>query len=322
MSGLTDQINSKYFEAKNALNPSKGSVIDVYVEDLEDIAFWKGLFDKCELQTKIHPASQTSLKRGKCTLLQKVNDVGKYLILCVDSDYDYLLHNHTEQSKHINQNPYIFQTYTYSIENFKCYAENLHEVMLQATYQDQEELFDYITFLKSYSSIIYDLFLYSLYHIKKESKIFTHSDFLKTIKLGRVDILSQGQDVLTKLKETVEQKRVTLKTISEQHIQQLKTQLHQLGVTPENTYLFINGHILCDNVVLMFLKPLATHLKNKYYLQISKVKKTDNEENDREQQYNNLTTDITSILHHHTNYYDCFLMDKIFSDIETYKQNS
>ena len=93
-------------------------------------------------------------------------------------------------------------------------------------------------------------------------------------------------------------------------------------MTPENTYLFINGHILCDNVVLMFLKPLATHLIEKQYSQISKLKTTDKEENDRKQQYNRLITKIPLILRHHTNYYDCFLMDKIFSDIETYKRHS
>jgi len=57
MSGLIDKITSDFSEAKNALNKSKGTVIDVYVENEDDIPFWKDIFEKYGLQTKIHPAS-------------------------------------------------------------------------------------------------------------------------------------------------------------------------------------------------------------------------------------------------------------------------
>ena len=113
MSRLKDKINSDFFKAKNNLNKSKGELeqIAVFVENEDDILFWKDIFDKCSLQTKIHLASRTSLERGKSAVLK--HNVGKLLILCVDSDYDYLLQDHTNDSKLINSNPYIFQTYTY-----------------------------------------------------------------------------------------------------------------------------------------------------------------------------------------------------------------
>jgi hypothetical protein len=41
MSGLIDKITSDFFEAQNALNKSKGIVIEVYVENEDDIPFWK-----------------------------------------------------------------------------------------------------------------------------------------------------------------------------------------------------------------------------------------------------------------------------------------
>lgn len=37
------------------------------------------------------------------------------------------------------------------------------------------------------------------------------------------------------------------------------------------------------------------------------------------QQYQNSVTEIKTLLFHNTDYYDCFLMNKIFSDIESYK---
>ena len=43
-------------------------------------------------------------------------ELGRSLIACVDSDYDFLLQGATNVSRKINRNPYIFQTYGYAIE--------------------------------------------------------------------------------------------------------------------------------------------------------------------------------------------------------------
>lgn len=331
MSGLIDKITSDFSEAKNALNKSKGTVIDVYVENEDDIPFWKDIFDKYDLQTKIHPASRESLDRGKTEVLKQINGVGKAKILCVDSDYDYLLQGYTFVSKIINENPYVFQTYTYSIENFKCYAESLHGVVVKATLQDEPQLFDYVDFLKSYSSIIYDLFIYSLHHEKEQSKSFTMTDFSNTIKLlDQVDMTSSVQKALKKLKESVEKQMATLDKISDKQISQFKKELRMLGVTPENTYLFIKGHTLYDNVVCMFLVPIERHLKSEHYRRISELKKDnkeathkDNEEAiNRTNQYKKSVTKIELVLRNNTNYHDCFLMKKISDDIGNYKQVS
>ena len=317
------KINSDYFEGENSLNKPDEAVIHVYVENEDDIPFWKDVFNKCGLRTKIHPASQTSLARGKTEILKRKNDVGKFLILCVDSDYDYLLQSHTDDSKTINENPYIFQTYTYSIENFKCYAESLHGVVVKATLQDEPlQFFDYAKFLKEYSSVIYDLFIYSLHHAKKQSNSFTIDDFSKTIKLlSPVDIPSQGQEALTKLEKAVKNKMATLYKISDKQINQFKKELHKLGVTPENTYLFIKGHTLYDNVVCMFLEPIVGYLKSKQFKQISELKKDEEEATNRRNQYKKSITNFELILRNNTDYYDCFLIKKILSDIGKYNQH-
>ncbi len=242
MSSIKREINSDHFEVENVFNKSDGTIIIVYVENEDDIPFWKDIFDKSNMRTEIHPASQTSLARGKKEVLKQKNCVGEFLILCVDSDYDYLLQSHTDNSKAINESPYIFQTYTYSIENYKCYAESLHRVMVRATLQDKQELFDYVKFLKEYSSIIYDLFIYSLHYAKEKSDSFTIKDFSKTIKLlEQVDYSSQEPEALEKLKKAVKEKFAILDKIPDKKINQFKEELHKLGVEPENTYLFMRG---------------------------------------------------------------------------------
>jgi hypothetical protein len=65
------------------------------------------------------------------------------------------------QDPEVNNNPYIFQTYTYAIENHKCAPANLNRIVKQATLIKGE--FDFVTFLEKYSQIIYTVFLYVLY---------------------------------------------------------------------------------------------------------------------------------------------------------------
>ena len=172
MSRLLDNIEPGYFEAINSLKPKKAAkTIMVYVENENDIPFWRGVFEKYapHLHFEISfPSHQ--LARGKLEVLKI--QAGEYLLLCVDSDYDYLLQDATEVSKRINHDPYIFQTYAYSIENYKCYAESLKEVCVSSSLND-ENLFDLVGFMRLYSNIIYKLFLYSYEFEKQGNNSFT-----------------------------------------------------------------------------------------------------------------------------------------------------
>jgi len=137
MSRLLDNIKSDYFKAINSLKPKKAAkTIMVYIENEDDIPFWRGVFDRYapHLHFEISFPSY-HLARGKEEVLKI--QAGEYLLLCVDSDYDYLLQDATEVSKRINHDPYIFQTYTYSIENYKCYAESLKEVCVSSSLNDK-----------------------------------------------------------------------------------------------------------------------------------------------------------------------------------------
>ncbi|MDM8564795.1 DUF4435 domain-containing protein [Candidatus Halobeggiatoa sp. HSG11] len=334
--GIKDKVNSDFFGGRNYYNKSKGEekLITVFVESEDDIPFWKDIFDKSNLRTKIYPGSQTSPARGREEVLKharlkydkdgskfEITGVGKYLILCVDSDCSYLLKNRTENSKKINGSPYIFQTYTYSIENYKCYAESLHKIVKRATLNDNAQtLFNYVDFLKKYSTIIYDLFVYFLYYYTKEEYANVRiDDFSDIIKLSQVDTLSQGEKTLAKLTEIVKDKLTTLDKIPDTQINQFKTKLNKLGVKPENTYLFIKGHTLFDEIVCKFLTPITSNLKKQKIEQIQKDEEISKEKIIQNiDNYNNSLTYYKVLLHNNTDYYECFLMKKIWKDIEKY----
>ena len=108
--------------------------------------------------------SNSSLSKGKKMVLTsclRSTQLGKNLIACVDSDYDYLLQDATDVSREMNTNPYIFQTYAYAIENYQCYAENLHDICVESTLNDHQ-VFDFSAYMHEYSEIVYPLFVWNI----------------------------------------------------------------------------------------------------------------------------------------------------------------
>ena len=170
---LSENLTSLYLGAAQRLKPKTARrKIVVYVESYDDVAFWRTLlaeFETDEYYFQVMLPSATSLAKGKKMVLMNTlntTELGKSLIACVDSDYDFLLQGKTSVSHKINSSPYIFQTYAYAIENFHCYAESLHEVCVQATLNDRM-LIDFPAFLKRYSQIVYPLFLWNVWFYRQ-----------------------------------------------------------------------------------------------------------------------------------------------------------
>lgn len=323
MSKLTDKINSDYFESQNALNRRKGTIIEVFVENEDDIPFWKDIFNGFQIQTKIFPASKTSLTRGKQEVLKMANEAGSFMLLCVDSDYDYLLNGATNQSKIIKENPFIFQTYTYSIENYKCYAESLDQILVEATMNDNQD-FDCATFIKKYSEIIYKLFLYSFFYEKQSQEIsgssehiFTISDFCSIIKLTQ-NIDFNNNEALDTLSERVNLKIASLPTIEGNTKFLLEKELNTLGLSPENTYLFIQGHTIYENIVPLLINPFYDYSKKQKIESFKKFSRADEEKVNKINQYRNQIVNLEAVLQTHKYYHRCFLMNNIKSDIADY----
>ncbi len=99
MPSFNDYINSNYLEAYNKML-SKNSVrsVVVYVEAEEDIAFWRDILHHYQTihQVKFEIKTPTN-SRGKSGLISNKNldlvtgELGNSLLICVDSDYDYIL---------------------------------------------------------------------------------------------------------------------------------------------------------------------------------------------------------------------------------------
>ena len=101
---LKHNLTSAYFNAANKLYPKKARRrIVAYVESYDDVAFWRTLlaeFETDEYYFQVMLPSATSLAKGKKMVLMNTlntTELGKSLIACVDSDYDFLLQRQNER---------------------------------------------------------------------------------------------------------------------------------------------------------------------------------------------------------------------------------
>ena len=327
MTSLIGNLSNDYLKATNSLKP-KADVksVSVYVEDNEDISFWYNILNFYEKQAKIEfdilTPSQDYLATGKKDLEKLFDNTGEYLIICLDSDYDYILQGYSETSIKINNNPYIFQTYAYATENLKCYAESLSNVCVQATHNADKKI-NFPEFVKQYSEIIYDLFIWNLYFYSiNDTTTFNISDFSRLIGITEnPEINDYGKAELEKIRINVNNKLQELHNQFPKYavnVTLLAEDLCSRGLDNANTYLFIHGHTLYDNVILIFLKSVCKALKKDKKENIKVLAKHEKEEKDRLRSYENSAAPPATILKNNDKFKECFLFKKIENDIEEY----
>ena len=268
---LTDNINSQYFEAINKMTSKKARRrIVVYVESYDDVFFWRSVLgryedDKLTFDIML-PSRNLHLDRGKkAAISNMLKGVGRDMIACVDADYDYILQGATEMSRQMLENPYIFHTYAYAIENFQCYAKGLHETCVMVTLNDHR-IFNFERFLQSYSQTIWPLFVWHVVFLqrRKMTMHFDMCEFNKVVVLPSVRI-QNPKWAIEYLSKKVRAKMFQM----ERRFPKLKDalpeterMLRDLGINDNNTYLYIQGHHLFDLVVSPVVQTVCDILRN------------------------------------------------------------
>lgn len=325
---LAQNLNSLYVEAANKLRPKKArKKIVAYVESYDDVFFWRTLLNEFENDTRYFQVmlpSSTSLAKGKKSVLMNIlgGSLGQNMIACVDSDYDYLMQGATNTSRVVNNNRFVFQTYTYAIENYQCLAESLHEVCVMATLNDRE-IIDLPEFMRMYSRIAYPLFIWSVWFYRKHRSGFSLLDFCYVVRLDKVSIYHLEVS-LSRMEKRVRQKLYKLeheypKALRE--IEAMKKEFRSLGVTPENTYLFIQGHHIMDNVVLKVLTPLCIILRRERENEIKELAEHDIQFQNELTCYQRSQSGVEFIIRKHTCYRDSELYERIRKRIATFLEN-
>ncbi|WEK79856.1 DUF4435 domain-containing protein [Vibrio alginolyticus] len=226
--GSSVPVKSDYVGSSNCFTNSSG--ILVYVEGFEDISFWNKLFRQEGIPVKVQAYGNCNKANGKGTIVsayeKKEIQLGKNLLVALDSDYDYLLENNTE----IFSNEFSFQTYAFSIENIIWQPKHLGFIC-----QDACNNTDYInpevimTGLKCWSKAVYP-------------------EFLRFLNSGADDdaFFNRVIDTLDPKDLSFSYASINFNSFEEEEFSQ---KMSEKGLEPYNVYLFVRGHDFADKII-------------------------------------------------------------------------
>ena len=300
-------------------------LVHVFVEGYEDVAFWRGIFDHFQnpyLRFEISVPNRDDLPKGKKVLMSMIGRTSQErVLLCVDSDFDYLFDGATEQSRKILEAENMFHTYTYATENYLCYAPSLRNVCVKATKNDTR-IFDFVRFMAAYSKIIYPLFLWYVYSAQlSHESIFTLAEFRASVRLNYVDIRRNGENTLAWLERNVVRRQQSLERDNPSMIEEVNAlgdSLTKHGVERDNCYLFMHGHTLMDNVTMPLLMAVCDKLRQLSVAKIHSSKVEGVALKNELQNYTNTLRSIRDVLLDNENYTSCPLYKRLRDDIQTY----
>ena len=329
-SRLIDNIDSRYFEAANALRGKRARRrIVAYVESYDDIYFWRTVLSRFEDEKRYFEVmlpSKVNLTRGKKSVLMNfVGDhVGPDMIACVDADYDYLLQGVTEQSRRVIRSPYVFHTYVYAIENYQCYAPSLHDVCVAVTLNDHR-IFDFQDYFRQYSEACFPLFVWSVWAYRTgHHGRFSLSDFNRvadpggfTVQNPQVSIEHMRRKVKTKVHELQR-----LFPNNKEAYLKVKDDLLALGITPQTTYLYMQGHHLFDTVVAPILTKVCNLLRQERQTEIYRSQAHRTQKRNEMSCYENSQQDVKSMLKKNTGYLQSERFVQLQEDVRRYLEAS
>jgi hypothetical protein len=350
---LTDNINSRYFEAANALKSKQARRrIVAYVEAYDDIYFWRTVlspFENDKRYFEVMLPSKAKLIRGKKSVLmnflkeggkrkaekgleeegatgmregqnEESTPLGRDMIACVDADYDFLLQGITAQSKMVLDSPFVFHTYVYAIENYQCYAPSLHDVCVSVTLNDHR-IFDFQEYFARFSEVLFPLFVWNIMVYRNGNyPRFTLSDFNRVADPGGFSV-NNPEPSVAKVRHKVAVKiRELQRYFPDAKEEYLKTKedLKALGVTPQTTYLYIQGHHLFDTVVAPILSKVCNLLRQERQDEINQAHAHRTQKHNEMTCYENSLQDIKVMLKKNNGYMRSEPFLRLQEDIRRY----
>ena len=327
---LKDNLDSRYIEAANALRGKNSRRrIVAYVESYDDIYFWRTVLSRFEDDKRYFEVmlpSKMNLTRGKKSVLmnfirgERGEVLGRDMIACVDADYDYLLQGSTDQSRRVLNSPYVFHTYVYAIENFQCYAPSLHDVCVAVTLNDHR-IIDFSEYFRLFSEAIFPLFVWNIMLYRSgEHGHFSISDFNRTCDTGGFTVqnpIYSINNVKRKVSVKIRELQRRFPDAKDEYLR-TKDDIRRLGVTPQTTYLFIQGHHLFDAIVAPILSKVCNMLRQERQNEIYHANAHRTQKRNEMSCYENSRQDIKSMLKKNSGYQQSELFLKVQDDVRRY----
>lgn len=243
----------------------------VDVEDDIDAEFWEDLlkgicphkeFHFVPYHTCLKEDGNKVFMRGKSHVLHPDEEFNKWHIGCVDSDYDWILSDYTEAGKIISGNKYLLQTYAYSIDNLMCLSCTLGDFCSDNTEETPD--FNFQEYLSRLSKAVYPLLVWSTYLCSKDNPDFTPTSWREILVNTEKDPEASLGQIEAKAKAKIEElNKKYANEISDKEDFELLN-ICQKDVFEEDTYLYVRGHELFDQILNSVLSPIIIDLRNQH----------------------------------------------------------
>ena len=242
------------------------------------------------------------------------------MIACVDADYDYLIQRRSHQSQKVLDSPYVFHTYVYAIENFQCYAPSLHNVCVSVTLNDHR-IFDFREFFRAFSEALFPLFVWSIMLYRNGNyPRFSITDLNRIADPGGFNVQNPEpsiDNVRRKVRTKIHDLQRQFPDAKEEYLA-TKEDIKTLGVTPQTTYLYIQGHHLFDTVVSPILSKVCDLLRQERQNEIYHASAHKTQKRNEMSCYENSLQDIKVMLKKNTGYMCSEQFRQVQDDIRHY----
>lgn len=142
-------------------------------------------------------------------------------------------------------------------------------------------------------------------------------DFNSYVRLQEIN-LRHPYSVLDAMQRTVSAKLSEMETRFPQYIEdvdQLGEELRKLGLVPDNTYLYMQGHHIMDCVVLKLLIPVCTVLRREREQEIKRLAEHSEQFRNELTGYENSQVNVSVMLKKNSGYKNLYLYQWLKEDI-------
>jgi hypothetical protein len=158
------------------------------------------------------------------------------------------------------------------------------------------------------------------YYRSPNYKDFTISDFNRVIETGNFNIQNAErliQNVRRKVGSRIRQLQLANPDAKESYLA-VKEDIKRLGVTPETTYLYIQGHNFFDKIVVPMMKKICDQLIRERQSEINRQSMHGTQRRNELSCYSKSTEDIRSMLKKNLGYMTAEPFRRIQADIQRF----
>lgn len=270
--------SDRFQGAVAVMNKGKLPILRIYVEDEEDQAFWRKLFEPYTKSFRIvvttYDCGDQKDTRGKDIILKAVKNnkitPSKALLIGIDADYD-LLVDSSKYADIVRYNPFVIHTGGwYSMENMKCTPANAERISYQLSLSDCLDI-NFCGLYSEVSCLLSHLFLLSVV-TKGAGEDYTIDEFVEDACKLTFDDAGHLTDEANR---AIEKKNKSKKHLMDKYaaeIETLRKSLDTQGYKPETYIYLMNGHAIEESVTVPLIASIIHPIINLRLSNISKLK--------------------------------------------------